>query len=594
MLCTTIYLDTDSHVIKAVIIHSDKLGKYYLLSNTSQAKWLQKGGNVLTFKIELKNDSNQNEGRLIKQFEKKLKGVELLSREDEEIIKNQRYSEYRVYDDVTSSIKVNEIPLVKYSYDKTNMFSTDLIDSINKVDSIYKIVNKEEIDSFDKIFSLEQMSKKRSGRNDHFYFDKEKRLLKFFIFSVYLSKGPRYYLFENLGDKVSFKFLRMTDSVRALIKQIEDEYYVVPASKEQLVLRGRIKYEDYLEIVKDREEIEEQESINKQIEAEFKEIVNKDEKEVVNDIKDIDSDLDEFKKYITEVGGVVENGLIYFPDYEDFPIAAISKYEISIRNSRFPNNNDIAIYSRNKYKRKDKEIKNRIVSLLIGSSSSRINALKTIIERVKDYNFTSDTPKEVIDIFNHQIAAAFFYLWSSDYNDPNEYELIQRYREYYEGWKKEYNAEDISLENVEEDEIELDEEPAKIKKEAAFIDKNLYILGQIPRGSKSLIKAKAEEFGFDRKRIFIYLYDELEKLDIDMFKSDHHLRESVLIIGQWPHKTVGTGKRDSVQAKLKAEANDFPPFAICTIGNSETPAPITQSRLEKLLIELGFTKIENC
>ncbi len=569
-----LYLDDKSKVIKGLIAFQKDKNKFTLLKQVSK--------NSNLFSIV---ESSSIIGSLQHKFEK---GNKVLLLKDILFDLSKSYYEY-IGLFLPSPKTQGSRNTYRFVFDKPNMFSVSVLDSIYK-DKDFYIINFDDIDEGTYLFDIRNMSKKCYQRHDIFYLNKDTGVLSDFIITffkkvvqnIYL---PIYYLFEsNQFDDYSFTKRSLCIEELKNIVELKHQCEFNVALKERI---SKCTYEDFLLIYNAQKEVE---SIDKL--DEYKE-------EVVEEIAVTKHLLDEnFIQYITssEIGGVIEDNYVFFPEYENFPLIEVLDDEIKIKTNRFSNDTYKYPYSIKQFKSKEKEFKSRLFDLMFNHRSSRIHTLKALISKIKNKKFNKDEA-DLINSVNYEIALSFASLWESDYRHFSQ-EIENLEKEYVE-WKVLNSLEDISISEESEllftaykdDASSGSTEDYSKRKPKQYIDKSLYLLGQIA-GRVSKIYEQAEQYGFKRKNIHIFEYKDLTNFDYGSLKTDKHRVNTFVVLGQSPHSAVGKGLYDSPIDMFKNEKDLLPLFEICEYNNaSNSLAPISASRLIKAFETFNLDKI---
>ena len=565
-LIATIYLDDSSKRIRGIILYQKDKNIFSLLKEGSK--------NSGRFSIV---DKNAIIGSLQHKFEKGIK-VSLLK----DMLFNLDQSYYQYIGLYLPELKEKEQRSVyELSFDKPCMFSISVLDSIHKdnYESIY-IANFNDIDVGEYLFDINNMKKDGHVRNDVFCLDTLTGRLTDFIITFFKrvnqnSYLPIFYLFE-VDENGDYKFTKRSPCF-AELKQITDSKNQNESNIAFTEKVSRYTYEGYLLINEAKREL----AVVEELE-EFEEQVVGEETIVLPTLDP------EFESYITKLGGIIEGTNIFFPEFESFPFASFANGEISIRTSRHSNDTYLYPYSPHAFKTKQKEIQNRLYRLLMEHTPSRLHTIKVLLERVNGKNFNKDD-NELINSFNYEIAMSFSSLWGTDFTYFSS--LVAKLHSQYENWQTSNGLKAVSINQETETESLFVDEVITSKKRKTYNDKSLYLLGAIA-GRVTKIYEEAELYGFKRKNVHVFEYNELTNFDYNSLMNEKHIKGSFVILGQGPHSVVGKGHYDSAIDMFKGEKELLPVFDICEYNNSgKSLAPISVSRLTKAFENFKLEKV---
>ena len=565
-LIATIYLDDSGKRIRGLILYQKDKNIYTLLKEGSK--------NSGRFSIV---DKNAIIGSLQHKFEKGIKVFPL-----KDMIFNLKQSYFQYIGLYLPELKEKEKRSVyELCFDKPCMFSISVLDSIHKdnYESIY-ITNFNDIDEGERLFDINNMKKDGYLRNDVFCLDTSMGHLTDFIITFFKRVNqsyylPIYYLFE-VDDNGDYRFTKRSLCFEEL-KQILDSKNQNESNIAFTEKVSRYTYEGYLLINEAKHEL----AVVEELE-EFEEQVIEEELPVLPVLDP------EFESYIAKLGGIVEGTNIFFPEFESFPFASFANGEISIRTSRHSNDSYLYPYSPHAFKTKQKEIQNRLYRLLMEHTPSRLHTIKVLLDRVNGKKFNKDD-SELINSFNYEISMSFSSLWGTDFAYFST--LVADLQSQYEKWQILNGLKTISINQEVEAESLFVEETSTSKKRKTYNDKSLYLLGAIA-GRVTKIYEEAELYGFKRKNVHIFEYNELTNFDYSSLMNEKHIKSSFVILGQGPHSVVGKGHYDSAIDMFKGEKESLPIFDICEYNNSsKSLAPISVSRLTKAFENFKLEKI---
>ena len=246
-----VYLE-DDYSLKAIMLMSSSK-KYYLFKIDHQRN------NQLNIHQKYINESMD---LLTNDYEKhaKNKGKKLYAGiGDFNLIKDIDYFENLYKEEVKKKIN-KESSIYKLTFKKTNLFTTDFIDYVDK--KRIKIINKDHIDK--KALTLSSMEKNINDRLDSLLIDSVTKDIKFFIFTYkpYLIK--HFLLFKNLGND-TYLFIKETTCFNEILVSNELKDIVYKNASELAVKSfSKIRYENFSEqyILFEEEEAFEEEVIN--------------------------------------------------------------------------------------------------------------------------------------------------------------------------------------------------------------------------------------------------------------------------------------------------------------------------------------------
>lgn len=559
----TVYLEEENQRINALILLDQETNNYYLLLADPNDEENKK----YSFRERIHSDVNKLETTYENnKLRKKYGGISDVSLGNES-------GPLRVH---FRSPQPKEPEGIVYIFHncKNNKFSVDFIQLFQN--RMYRATGLT-YDEKDVALNLDEMTKTRNDRLDSFYIEHSGQV-NYFIYSNVRHDVPHYYLFRNNYDK-TYSLIYTSTSYEKLLgrSELADHYYV-KATPEQCNALAKVLFRDYAFAKEEELDDDEQLVVEEQIEKELEQFADKQ----INDIKRIFKNQKEVIEFIEQHNGYVENGLVMFKEFEDFPLASLTNEYIKIRATRYPNNVDFSAPLSIK-KSKQNKVYERLADLLLKEPSSRLKELEKLIDKAIEFGTDEGS------YLDEEIRYLYESLLDSDKNYPvGECERIVGKYEKYRKTSLKNICNESAPERKQLDVID------NLKTYSKYVNKGkkLIIIGAtIGNGALARIKQIANSYGFKKNDVETYGFF-VNGLDVDSLQNPNKKRNTILIVGASDHKIEKLTGSDSLKGAIQNNPESYPPTKFAVDGNGSL-CNLSSSKFEKLLKEFRDEGIIN-
>ena len=402
-----VYLDED-YSIKALIFFSSITKQYYEFRVDHQDE----------YKLKIQsNYINANSVVLENDYEKSLKkkGVNHYQGVgDFNTIKDLNYYDHKCSSIISSRVnKTSNIS--RLIFNKNNKFTADFVHFAHR--GIIAITNKEMLD--EKVLSSDIHASLKNDRKDCLFINFNTGDIEYFIYTYRPLYVNHYLLFKKLGDN-KYEFMKEDIFFNKLLLDTNQDFKI--ASEFASKNLSNMNYNDFFKVYQEFEEGE-------QVDEELNDELNLLEQVSNNEIENKFVVLEQLDLLLDKYHYSLKGNSIYFDDYEIMPLAFIEKDSIKIDGDRMFNNSPLVeVLLSNQ-----EEIENRIKELLFNKPSSRLTALKCLVDELTSsvYLRGDDHQSLLINEIDNNIKT----LWPSDIEYPlGYYQLIDKK---YNDWLKE-------------------------------------------------------------------------------------------------------------------------------------------------------------